>query len=295
MEQTALTRKAQPEPASLTVSEQLAQMTLQRPMNSTLSSCENKAVEELRLTHTPSQIASKFPTGLQAVIMGACPTVDCCANVESPMLGVLSKAYPAMVDDLGMTVPSTCTIWMRAQFTEVSTFTNVKEKMTDWQLDNLCLQILSEFPTLTMMEFILFCARLRSGVYGGFYGTVDPVAIMKSFHSFIDDRRRDYDRKYERERKAKEEREAAESKKNVITWQEYCRLNGIKGRASVLDGKMGVVRHVPKAKEESKEDILRVAKSLLKEKAKNIREEFARIFKKKYGVTPTDYIKQNEK
>ena len=173
-------------------------------------------MEELRKSNTPSQITSKFPTGLQTIIMGACPTVDCCARVESPMLGVLSQAYPAAVDEYGNTVQSPCLVWMRAQFTEVSAFANVREKMTDWQLDNLCMQILAEFPTLTMMEFILFCARLRSGIYEDFYGNVDPMRIMKSFRSFIEDRRQDYSRKYEEDRKEQADRDAEEAKRNVV-------------------------------------------------------------------------------
>lgn len=209
------------------------------------------------------------------------------------MIGVLAQAYPSMTDERGNVVPSPCITWMRAQFTEVSAFANVKEKMTDWQLDNLCMQILAEFPTLTMMEFILFCARLRSGVYGRFFGSVDPTGIMKSFYYFVDDRRRDYDRKFESDRRAREELEAAEHKRNVITWEEYCRSSGIEGRASVLDGK-DVAVNVQDMKKESKEDILRTARFLLDEKNDSAREELSRMFKKKYGVTPQDYIKQNE-
>lgn len=144
--------------------------------------------------------------------MGACPTIDCCEMIDSPMLGVLAMAYPAMRDDNVNTIESPCIIWMRAQFTEVSAFVNVKEKMNDWQLDNLCRQILAEFPTLTMMEFILFCSRLRSGLYEDFYGNIDPMHIMKSLRSFVDDRRKDYIRRYNEDQKKKQEREAAEAK-----------------------------------------------------------------------------------
>ena len=270
-------------------------------------------MEVLRQSHTPSMITSKFPTGLQTVIMGACPTVDCCARVESPMLSVLSQAYPAMMDENGNTVQSPCIVWMRAQFTEVSAFANVKQKMTDWQVDNLCLQILAEFPSLTMMEFILFCARLRSGIYEDFYGNVDPMRIMKSFRSFIEDRRQDYNRKYEEDRKAKEEHDAEESKKNAkgLDWLEdqvkqgkfltLATLWGIEipeeyqEEAKALEAGRKVIKasQQPKKKEETIEDILKVAKSLLAEKDANVRLQFEKIFKKKYGCFPQEYIDKN--
>jgi len=233
---------------------------------------------------------------LQAVIMGACPTIDCCAKVESPMLGVLAQAYPAVTDRAGRKVESACIIWMRAQFTEVSAFANVKEKMNDWQLDNLSMQILAEFPTLTMMEFILFCARLRSGIYEEFYGNVDPMRIMKSFRSFVKDRQQDYWRKYEEDRKAKEEREAEEARKNKVTWEEYCKMNGIEGRPHPFDRiaeefkKQEEEKAKAKVKKENPNEILRQAKWLVTETFESIRETYSKIFEKKHGCTPQEYI-----
>ena len=148
--------------------------------------------------------------------MGACPTVDSCAKVESPMLCVLSEAFPAFVDKQMNKVENTAISWMRGQLIAVSAFTNVRDKMSDWQMTALCQQILADYPTTTMLEFVLFCARLRTGMYEDFYGSVDPMRIIKSFRSFMDDRRHDYDRLYEEERKVKAEREAEESKKNAV-------------------------------------------------------------------------------
>ena len=174
------------------------------------------AAKALRKAYKPSQITAEYPIDLQIIIMGACPTVDCCAKVKSPMLCVLSEAFPAFTDRQMNKVENMAISWMQGQLIAVSAFTNVRDKMSDWQMTALCQQILADYPTVTMLEFILFCARLRTGLYEDFYGSVDPMRIIKSFRSFMDDRRHDYDRLYEEERKVKAEREAEESKKNAV-------------------------------------------------------------------------------
>lgn len=160
--------------------------------------------------------------------MGACPTVDCCAKVESPMLGTLAMAYPAFYDNEGKSIDIAIS-WMKAQFTEVSAFANVKEKMNDWQLECLCQQIIVDFPTLTMMEFILFCARLRSGLYEDFYGSIDPMRILKSFRMFINDKCKDFARAEEEKRREQRERESEERRKNAVSYEEYCKMRGKTG------------------------------------------------------------------
>ena len=176
----------------------------------------SEAAKALRKAFRPSKITAEYPIDLQIIIMGACPTVDCCAKVESPMLCVLSEAYPSFADKEQNKVENIAISWMRGQLIAVSAFTSVRDKMSDWQMTALCQQILADYPTITMLEFVLFCARLRTGMYEDFYGSVDPMRIIKSFRSFINDRKCDYDRKFEEERKARAEREAEESKKNAV-------------------------------------------------------------------------------
>ena len=190
-------------------------MTLQR-QTSTTTTAVSDAAKELRKAYKPSTITAEYPVDLQVIIMGACPTVDCCAKVESPMLCVLSEAFPSFVDKEQNKVENIAISWMRGQLIAVSAFTSVRDKMSDWQMTALCQQILADYPTTTMLEFVLFCARLRTGMYEDFYGSVDPMRIIKSFRSFIEDRKHDYERRYEEERKAREEREAEDSKNKAV-------------------------------------------------------------------------------
>lgn len=267
-------------------------MILQRQTNSIISSNE-KAVA-LRKQFSPSQITGMFPTGLQVVIMGACPTVDCCAKVKSPMLGTLAMAYPTFYDNEGKKIDIALS-WMKGQFTEVSAFANVKEKMNDWQLECLCQQILADYPTLTMMEFILFCARLRSGLYEDFYGSVDPMRILKSFRMFINDKRKDDWRAEEERRRVQKEREDEESRKNAITWEQYCEMHDIKDRPTPFPSPASKKQSVKQQPKETPEEILKTAKWIVEENNKQYIPQLVSIFKKKYGSTPEEYIAKHGK
>ena len=269
-------------------------MILQRQTNSIIS--KSDAAEVLRSQYSPSQITGKFPTGLQSIIMAACPTVDCCEKVDSPMLGTMAQAYPVFYDNEGKKIDITLS-WMKGHFTEVSAFANVKEKMNDWQLENLCLQILVDYPTLTLMEFILFCARLRSGIYEDFYGSIDPMRIMKSFRQFIDDRGHDQWRKREREEQERREREYEESRKTAVTWQEYCKMNGIEGRTTLFDRPKEEQAEAKEVKYKEPIDAILNTAHWVMSKEKDSKEYFlvyVNTFKRKYGCTPAEFIEENE-
>lgn len=267
-------------------------MILQRQTNSTIKGSE--AAVALRNQYSPSQITGKFPTGLQTMIMAACPTVDCCEKVPSPMLGTMAQAYPVFGDDDGRMIDITIS-WMKAHVTEVSAFANVKGKMSDWQLESLCQQILVDYPTLTMVEFILFCARLRSGLYEDFYGSIDPMRIMKSFRLFIDDKNRDHFRKEERERQERREREYEEREKNAVTWEQYCKMNGIEGRPTIFDRPESEKKENEKPKyKEPIETILETAHWILSKKDEEYFVVYVNTFKRKYDCTPEEFIEENE-
>ena len=71
-----------------------------------------------------------------------------------------------------------------------------------------------------MVEFILFCARLRAGQYGIFYGSVDPQKILVAFKEFLKDRDHDYCVKEEVDRKEREEKEKSEMKEKAMSGED---------------------------------------------------------------------------
>lgn len=213
----------------------------------------SKEALELRKKYTPSQITAMYEVGLQARIIAACPTVDCCAEIESPTLLVLSEAYPEGMTKGGDSVENTAVTWMIGQMIAVSVFAGVREKMSDMQVRELCQQILLENPNVTMIEFVLFCARLRSGMYEDFYGSVDPMRIIKSFNAFVKDKRRDMEAKLERDAEIRKRKEEEETKKNAISYDEWIasmRARGLKTRKPWQENRD---EKVQKSKQESQD------------------------------------------
>ena len=137
----------------------------------------NKEAAELR-KHAPSVIIGAYDISLQDKAIAAFPTVDRCSEVDSPQLGVLSEAFPAHIDKrTGEEIQDMAVVWMQGHLIAVSMFCGAREKMNEWQSKSLCNQIINEHPTLTLMEFILFCSRLRSAKYGKFYGSILGLLI----------------------------------------------------------------------------------------------------------------------
>lgn len=274
---------------------QLLSMTSQRQTSITTSTEQSKAIA-LRNSYAPSQITAEYSVDLQTIAMSACPTIDCCQKVNSPTLGTLSAAYPAIKTKEGQEIESTAIKWMQGQLLAVCAFVNVNGKMSDWQLNTLCQQIIADHPTITMMEFVLFCSRLRSGQYCSFYGTIDPLLILKAFSDFMEDRKKDYWRKSEDDRKAKEERDAEEARKNAISWEEYCKRHGKKDTTHPFDRikEKFEKKAAPKPKKvETAEEIMKQAKWLVSETFEKVRETYSALFEKKHGCTPQEYIERN--
>jgi len=159
-------------------------------------------------------VAKAYNPTLQAGVMAAFPTILSAYHTKNiPAIVHLAQAYD---EDVAVK-------WIQDQLLQVNEFAGVKAKLSDMQLDELAIQIRLEYGYLNLLEFILFCARLRSGRYEDFYGSVDPMRILKSLDSFCADRKIEINR--EAEVREKEEREKAyeESRKNSISFEDWYR------------------------------------------------------------------------
>ena len=120
--------------------------------------------------------------------MAAFPTILSAYHTKNiPAIVHLAQAYD---EDVAVK-------WIQDQLLQVNEFAGVKAKLSDMQLDELAIQIRLEYGYLNLLEFILFCARLRSGRYEDFYGSVDPMRILKSLDSFYADRKIEINREAE--------------------------------------------------------------------------------------------------
>lgn len=111
--------------------------------------------------------------------------------------------------------------FLKAQFIKINDFAGSKQKITDGQLEDMSLQIVAEYPYLNLLEIIVYCGRLRSGMYGEFYGSVDPMKILYGLGLFCKDRENDIAR-YETAREKEEQARLREEwAKNCISWEEW--------------------------------------------------------------------------
>lgn len=164
--------------------------------------------------YLPSQVAKAYNPTLQSGVMAAFPTIlDAHHAKNVPAIVHLAQAYDENV----------AVRWIQDQLLEVNEFAGVKSKLSDMQLDELAIQIRLEYGHLNLFEFILFCARLRSGRYEDFYGSVDPMRILKSLDAFCSDRRDEMWKEASEKEKKEKEREEEEHKKNVVSFENWYR------------------------------------------------------------------------
>lgn len=124
---------------------------------------------------------------------------DSCYFGDYPTLGQLNAAY-------GRTMASQ---WLVAQLTNLSEFSGARD-VTANQLEDLSRIVAQEYHWLKITELLLFFYRFKTGRYGRFYGSVDPLVITTALREFVGERNAAYTRheQQERERIEEEERKA---------------------------------------------------------------------------------------
>lgn len=135
-----------------------------------------------------------------------------CIRGTAPSLGVVAQAYGAR----------TVETWMMVQLENLAEFSGVRQKMQREQLIETARVIISQYGFLKVTEIMLFLMQCKSGVYGHFYGSVDPQRITSSLYDFLDWRLAQIARIEHEEEKAAREREQREHK--GVTYEQYLKL-----------------------------------------------------------------------
>lgn len=157
-------------------------------------------------------MSEAYSPQLQAAVMSAFPTILQAHQAKNiPTIVHLAQAYDEEV----------AVNWVQQQLFAVNVFAGAKAKLSDFQLEELAVQIRLEYGHLNLFEFILFCARLRSGKYEDFYGSIDPMRILKSLDAFCADRREEIYKEQARIEKERSDREWEESRKNSVSFEEW--------------------------------------------------------------------------
>ena len=194
--------------------------------------------------------------------------------------------------------------WLMFHLHDLSEYCGCKEKLSGRVLKQCASVIATEFHYLKVSEVMLFFHWFKTGRYGRFYGSVDPLVITTSIRDFLKERATAYERheREERERKREEER------KDAVSWEEYCKMqedalraegkneeaDTWKGRKHPMQAVYSNNKGLENPKDEAK-DIVKIIKSFLNnpeanEEAKKV---FCQSFKKKYGYTPQEYIEKH--
>lgn len=78
--------------------------------------------------------------------------------------------------------------WLTYMVSDISEFSGARNKITPGQINQIVQLITVEYGYLNMAEIMLFCRRFKSGYYGSFYSSVDPMTIMAGLKLFIRER-----------------------------------------------------------------------------------------------------------
>lgn len=154
----------------------------------------------------------------------------------SPTLSEVSAVYPANQTQGGAV--SGAVVWLCPQLTRLSLFSGA-QNMTPAQVKDLAETIAAEFHYLKITELMLFFHRFKSGRYGRFYGSADPLVITTALREFCRERGEAI---AERDRKVRQA-EREEWARRAVPMPDYVRrtLDGLNGRDGHcgLDGRDG--------------------------------------------------------
>lgn len=190
-------------------------------------------------------------------------------------------------------------IWLYAHLKSLLVrFLVDEKKMSDEQIDFLANIIVTNYPSMKLTEFMLFESYFLGGRYQDFYGETSYIlAITRSLQQF----KKDLNTIYWQIERDKENAKKA-SVTLGISWEEYCKLNGMEGKPYP-----GALR-----KEPVKIQTVRKQSSPLAEVRVGVNSAHAvlnntfrldkggvamlrNVFKKRYGCFPEEFLAKNEK
>ena len=107
--------------------------------------------------------------------------------------------------------------WLMVQLHDLSEYCGCHEKLSGRKLQQCAIVMAADFCYLKVTEFLLFFRRFKSGIYGRFYGAVDPLVITVSLREFLNDRSVAIERHEQEERR----REKDEWGRKAVSYEQY--------------------------------------------------------------------------
>ena len=176
-------------------------------MQQTSSSVSQRQTNQLAAEYgTLERFLQTFNPDVQSVMSG---NLGQCFYGDFPTLASVKAAF-------GSNAPA---MWLVPQLYNLSEFCGCREKLQGAPLEECARVIATEFYYLKVSELMLFFHRFKTGRYGRFYGSVDPLVITTSLREFIRERNNEL---FIHEQKIREQKEM-EERKNAISYEEYIR------------------------------------------------------------------------
>lgn len=124
--------------------------------------------------------------------------------------------YPTLNDINAAYGKGFSTEWLIPQIDNLSAHTGAKNLTMEQQF-GLARIIATEYRHLKVTEILLFFYRFKTGRYGRFYGTVDPMVVTCALREFLQERNTMIEQFEQEDRQKAED----ESRKTAITYEEY--------------------------------------------------------------------------
>ena len=170
---------------------------------------------------TPSKSSLPTTSDRNALLVRFCEQyspscqLEICCDSDECFFG----NYPTLAEvkrDYGKNAPLT---WLVPQLTNLAVYCGSKDKLIKEQYKECAFVIATEYYYLKVSELMLFFHRFKTGRYGRFYGSVDPLVITTSLREFVKERAVAMERHDQEER----EKEEAEHRKRAISYEEHMR------------------------------------------------------------------------
>lgn len=138
----------------------------------------------------------------------------------------LNETIPSLAEVRTTFGSSTATRWITIHLMSLNDFSS-SNGMSDNQLAELSAIILTNYYWLNLAEIMQFIAKFKLGIFGQFYGTVDPLKITSALQLFIRHREESIDYHERNQKRIQDEQRWRQRKDGAVTYEEYLKLKSL--------------------------------------------------------------------
>lgn len=163
-----------------------------------------------------------------ALILEQCPTLPVFLQRVNPDVSLADKKRHHNIPTLksinaAYRNEDAAAVWLMPRLLRLSEYIGTREKFSSTQLDMLAHDIAHTWSYINIGEIDDFLQRFRTGEFGHLFGIDDPLLILGAFREYIKKRNNDI----AKEESEKKLRELDNSRRNAISWEQFCREKGI--------------------------------------------------------------------